>query len=220
MSISDAIIKLIENRRINVKKNLPGDLGKFYREGGLDNILNFININDTSKVLDAGAYKGEFADEILKKFGSNLILYEPLEYEFNYLKKKYQHNSKVKLYNLAISNTNNYKFLSLDNNNSYLSDVKINNSIKIKCENIIDIFDKEKSIDFFKMNIEGSEYEILNEMIDKNYLTKCKYYLIQFHHKNNKNLIENKKIIQNNFSEMNFKKIFDYNYVWEVWELK
>tara|TARA_B100001057_G_scaffold283432_1_gene283795 strand:+ start:1644 stop:1943 length:300 start_codon:yes stop_codon:yes gene_type:complete len=87
MSISDTILKLIEKRRINVKKNLPGDLGKFYREGGMNNILNFININNTSKVLDAGAYKGEFADEILKKFGSHLILYEPLESEFNYLKK-------------------------------------------------------------------------------------------------------------------------------------
>ncbi len=220
MSISDTIIKLIENRRINIKKNLPDDLGKFYREGGLDNILNCININDASKVLDAGAYKGEFADEILKKFGSNLILYEPLETEFNYLEKKYQYNSKVELHNLAISNTDNYKFISLENNNSSLSDVEINNSIKIKCKNIINIFDKEKSIDLIKMNIEGSEYEILNEIINKNYLTKCKYYLIQFHHKNNINLMKNKKIIENKFSEMNFKKIFNYNYVWEVWELK
>mgnify|MGYP001233253037 CR=1 FL=1 len=220
MSISDTILKLIEKRRINVKKNLPGDLGKFYREGGMNNILNFININNTSKVLDAGAYKGEFADEILKKFGSHLILYEPLESEFNYLKKKYQYNLQVELQNLAISNTNNYKFLTVDNNNSSLSDVKINKSIKIKCENVIDIFDKLKSIDLIKMNIEGSEYEILNEIINKNYLTKCKYYLIQFHHKNNKNLIKNKEIIENEFSKMNFKKIFNYNYVWEVWELK
>lgn len=220
MSISDIILKLIEKRRINVKKNLPGDLGKFYRDGGIDNILNFININDNSKVLDAGAYRGEFADEILKKFGSHLILYEPLESEFNYLKKKYQYNLKVELQNLAISNTNNYKFLTVDNNNSSISDVKINKSIKIKCENVIDIFDKLKSIDLIKMNIEGSEYEILNEIIKKNYLTKCKYYLIQFHHKNNKNLIRNKEIIENEFSKMNFKKIFNYNYVWEVWELK
>tara|TARA_B100001057_G_scaffold283432_1_gene283796 strand:+ start:1931 stop:2305 length:375 start_codon:yes stop_codon:yes gene_type:complete len=124
------------------------------------------------------------------------------------------------LQNLAISNTNNYKFLTVDNNNSSLSDVKINKSIKIKCENVIDIFDKLKSIDLIKMNIEGSEYEILNEIINKNYLTKCKYYLIQFHHKNNKNLIKNKEIIENEFSKMNFKKIFNYNYVWEVWELK
>ncbi len=220
MSISNIIIKLIENRRINVKKNLPGDLGKFYRDGGMDNILNCFKINDASKVLDAGAYKGEFADEILKKFGSNLILYEPLESEFNYLRKKYQYNLKVELHNMAISNTDNYKFLSLENNNSSLSDVKIKNSIKIKCKNIINIFDKEKNIDLIKMNIEGSEYEILNAIINKNYLKKCKYYLIQFHHKNNENLKKNKEIIENKFLEMNFKKIFGYNYVWEVWELK
>ena len=220
MSISDIILKLIENRRINVKKNFPGDLGKFYREGGIDNILNSININDASKVLDAGAYKGEFADKILKKFGSHLILYEPLESEFNYLKKKYQYNKKIQLYNFAISNNNNNKFLFIDHNNSSISYNKVNNSVEIKCENIVDIFDKEKNIDLIKMNIEGAEYEILNEIINKNYLTRCKYYLIQFHHKDDKNLIENKKIIASKFKEMNFKKIFNYNYVWELWELK
>ena len=88
MSISDTIINFINKRREKVKKNFPGDLGKFYKDGGLKNVFNHININSNSTVIDTGAYKGEFADEILITFGSNLILYEPLQNEFDSLKNK------------------------------------------------------------------------------------------------------------------------------------
>ena len=70
------------------------------------------------------------------------------------------------------------------------------------------------------MNIEGSEYEILEELINKNYLTKSKYYLIQFHHRNQKKFIKQKKIIEDNFINSNYIKILNYSYVWELWMLK
>lgn len=220
MSISDKIIEFIQNRRLKIKKNYPGEFGRFYQDGGMDSLLNRININEKSVVLDVGAFNGEFAEIILSKFGSNLILLEPLINEFNVLKKKFFLNKKVKVINKALSNNNGKAYLLIDKNNSFITNKNSNKSYEINCLDVKNLFDEELKIDLIKLNVEGSEYDIIERLIDLKYLTKCKNYLIQFHHKNN-NKFEKRKInIENNFKNDLFEKIASYEYIWELWNLK
>ena len=48
-------------------------------------------------------------------------------------------------------------------------------------------------IDFLKLNIEGSEYELLENLISSNNLDKIKYLQIQFHENVNNAVIKEMK---------------------------
>tara|TARA_B100000989_G_C19460988_1_gene436192 strand:- start:405 stop:1067 length:663 start_codon:yes stop_codon:yes gene_type:complete len=220
MSISDKIINFIQNRRLKVKKNYPGEFGRFFKDGGMDTLLSHVKINEKSNVVDVGAFKGEFAEKILLKFGSNLVLLEPLINEFNILEKKFFLNKKIKLINKALSNHNKKANLLNDTNNSLITNKKSSNVIEVDCLDVKNLFDEEIEINLIKLNVEGSEYDIIEKLIDLKYLTKCKNYLIQFHHKNNKEFYERKKNIEKNFIEYKFLKVASYEYVWELWILK
>lgn len=220
MSVSDKIINFIQNRRLRIKKNYPGEFGRFFKDGGMNALLKHIKINEKSIVVDVGAFKGEFAEKILLKFGSNLILLEPLINEYIILEKKFFLNEKIKIINKALSNHNKKAYLLNEANNSLITSKNLSNTLEVNCLDVKDLFDRELNIDLIKLNVEGSEYEIIEKLIDLNYLTKCKNYLIQFHHKDKKEFYIRKKNIEKNFLNNKFLKIANYEYVWELWVLK
>ena len=91
MSISDKIINFIQNRRLSIKKNYPGEFGRFFKDGGMSALLKNIKINDKSIVIDV-----EFAENFIKiQFKFNSI--KPLINEYNILEKFFK--QKIKLIN-------------------------------------------------------------------------------------------------------------------------
>jgi len=73
-------------------------------------------------------------------------------------------------------------------------------------------------IDLVKMNIEGSEYELLDEIIDSGCIGKIKHLQIQFH-----NFVEDaprkRKEIRNKLKMTHVNK-FNYPFIWERWDIK
>jgi hypothetical protein len=72
------------------------------------------------------------------------------------------------------------------------------------------------SIDLIQINIEGSEYNLLDFAISKNYLNNIQKILIQFH-TNVENCVDRRNNIQNNLKNIGFTKMFDYSFIWEAW---
>ena len=68
------------------------------------------------------------------------------------------------------------------------------------------------------INIEGSEYEVLEDMLDNNTHLLVKSFQIQFH-KNVSNYKTKREKIQHELSKTH-KQAWNYNYVWERWDLK
>ena len=91
---------------------------------------------------------------------------------------------------------------------------------KVKVRKFVDIIAEHKinRIDLIKINIEGSEFELLQHIIDENLLFKINNIQVQFHHfvpdaiKKRENIISSlKKTHKNDWS---------YYFVWENWSLK
>ena len=217
MSISNFIINLINNRRDRIKKKYPGSLGAFFKDGGNNLIYNKLHLNSESVVIDGGGYEGEFIDNVLINFGSEVESYEPLEKEFNNLNNKYINNDKVKIYNFAIFSKNTDLYLNQEGISSYIvKDKHGKNTIKIKAIDIVEIINKKKKIDLLKLNVEGAEYDILNRIIKTNNLNNIKSFLIQYH-KSIKNSVELRTEIRSEFKKNNFIEVFNYEFVWEYW---
>jgi len=75
-----------------------------------------------------------------------------------------------------------------------------------------------ETIDFVKMNIEGSEYELLEEIIESGNILKITHLQIQFH-----NFVENaterRKNIRNKLKKTHVN-IFNFPFIWERWDIK
>ena len=68
------------------------------------------------------------------------------------------------------------------------------------------------------MNIEGSEYKLLNEIIDSGYIKNINYLQVQFHSFVNDSK-ELRRLIRKQLRKTH-KCIFNYPFLWESWQKK
>ena len=155
-------------------------------------LLNLEHINNKSIILDIGANIGDVTDVIMKKYDPYIYCYEPNISCYNYMLKRFKKNSKIKIFNLAVSNFSGKSYLYFHkkatnitefNERSSLKKEKdgldINKKIEVNCINIKEILENHNQIDLIKIDIEGSEYEVMPEIIkNKN---KIKMVLCETH---------------------------------------
>ena len=140
-------------------------------------------LNQNSVAIDLGASVGDVANYIYDKNKCNLECYEPNKICYDILNKKFANNKKVNTYNLAVSNISKKQKLYLSNLNFKKKNLLIfsqsssldmdkkninsENFIYVRVININRILNKFKYIDLIKIDIEGAEYKILDELIKK-----------------------------------------------------
>lgn len=188
---------------------------KFFADGGDDKILYNFNLDQDSIVFDLGAYEGEFYSKIIDKYNCFIHAFEPVkEFYLNCPKT----SDKIKLNNFALGNENtNFEISLLGNCSSSFMDGKKEVCKKIK---FIDYLKNNNidDIDLMKINIEGGEYELLEEIISQNYQNKIRNILIQFHNLSEDPIKRREKIIKK-LSETHQLK-FSYDFVWECFQIK
>ena len=155
-------------------------------------LLNLKHINNNSIILDIGANIGDVSDVIMKKYDPKIYCYEPNISCYNYMVKRFIKNSKIKIFNVAVSNFSGKTFLYFHkkatnitefNERSSLKKEKdgldINKKIEVNCIDIKEILEKHNQIDLIKIDIEGSEYEVMPEIIKNK--DKIKMVLCETH---------------------------------------
>ena len=105
-----------------------------------DNIYQKIIKNDKPIIFDIGANKGQSIDRFLKINGSSLIhSFEPINEEFDRLKKKYNNKVNIKLNNLALGEIKTKKTFNItghSGNSSFLEIKKDSDWVKLRSEQL------------------------------------------------------------------------------------
>jgi FkbM family methyltransferase len=166
--------------------------------------------NDEIIIIDLGACKGEFIDEMNKIFKiKKAILVEANPTNFKLLESK----ENYVLYNKAITNKSNEIIDFYEDINSPYNGSKIFNYFngtkhEIKTINLEDII-KENNleyIDLLKVDIEGSEYDVMPNISDEIY-SKIKQITIEFHDFIDNDLKLKTEEIINKMKYLGFNKI-------------
>ena len=138
------------------------------------------HIDKDSLVIDIGANIGDVTNFLYNNFEPLIHCYEPNISCYKYMVKRFENCSKIKLFNLAISNFNGKSNLYFHinaksmNDPQYIQgatlrpekdDIDLNKKIEIECVDIKKILDSFDKIDLIKIDVEGSEYSIMPEII-------------------------------------------------------
>ena len=152
------------------------------------------NLNKGSYVIDCGANVGEFTKLFLDK-GFIVDAFEPDPIAIDELKKKCKNNKNLNLVQSAVGLKDNtqrlFRYRKFDENDPYstqgssLLDYRSGTNkpfVEIKVIDFINHINKQKKeISLLKMDIEGSEIEILNKIIDLKMHDKIKYIFVETH---------------------------------------
>tara|TARA_B100000427_G_scaffold108844_1_gene90277 strand:+ start:602 stop:1300 length:699 start_codon:yes stop_codon:yes gene_type:complete len=187
-----------------------------------DSILSLdYPLSKDSLFFDIGAHVGNFSIQMAEKYDCNIYAFEPLEENYNILKEQVKRFQKVKCFEVALSNYDGESYISNLGASASLfnrDEGDLDKKISVKS---FSTFVKEKEIafiDLVKMNIEGSEYDLLDEIIDSEYIKNINHLQIQFHNFVNDSKEKRKKIRK----KLKLTHINKYNFpfIWERWDLK
>jgi len=178
-------------------------------------------LNEESVVFDIGAYEGNFTEKINNKFRCHIFAFEPIDHSVKVLYKKFKNFPKVNIYSFGLSDKDKTVNISDIGGASSIfkrPEGQPNKSIEVR--SFINFVNENeiKQIDLLYMNIEGSEYKLLNDIIDKGFIKYISHIQVQFH-----NFIPNakkeRKLIRKKLANTH-KCNFNYPFIWERWDLK
>jgi len=176
------------------------------------------NLNSESVVFDLGGYEGLWSDNIFKRYGSNLFIFEPIKEFAQNIEKRFSGNSKIKIYDFGLAGETKKIEMnkSLDSSSAF---VKNSNKEIVQLKKISDFIKENniKNIDLIKINIEGGEYEVLEDLIENALIKNIKNIQVQFHSVF-PNAKERMEKIQAELIKTHHPT-YQYKFVWENWEI-
>ncbi len=167
-------IKLI----LRKSSNDIGMLFEFYRLNPYHRFNDF-KIKEDDIVFDLGANIGIFTLNAARKCTNGIVYsFEPMEDNFKYLNNNLKLNDikNVSTFNIGISSFNGTKELNISTDSAFHSFVnlnsnKISNYTFVQCRTLTSLLDELniKKINFLKVDIEGSEYDLIFSLSDSDF---------------------------------------------------
>ncbi len=180
--------------------------------------LEKFSIRSGNTVIDLGANIGEVTEYFARR-KATVYAYEPNPYAFKVLLKNWGASPHVKLYNSAVSNYTGHSNLWLHVDHSK-SEVEFSQASSLQAEksnvskdavqvDVIDIADvlaQHKHIRLLKVDIEGGEYDIIDEII-KN-IAKIDFVLLETHAHKHKAFEQKEHELQEKIQDSGSKQKF------------
>lgn len=177
------------------------------------------DLDEDSLVFDAGGYEGQWASDIFSKYCCKIFVFEPVKQFANNIQNRFSKNKKIIVFNFGLSNKTYKTKISVDKDSSSL----YNNGNKLENVDFVRLVDfiKEKNanrIDLLKLNIEGAEFDLLEDLINSGDIKKIRNIQVSFHE-----IVPNAEIrmekIQSELKKTHFLT-YQYLFVFENWQIR
>lgn len=193
---------------------------KWFENDGDNQEWIYHDLDSRSIVYDVGGYKGRFTSDIYTMYQCQQIhVFEPVKKYSKELKKRFNRNKNIIIHSFGLSDKNYLQNISNNKDCSSLY-LKGKEYEKIKLVKISDFLTKNKinNVDLLKLNVEGSEFDILENLIHSGKIKIFKNIQVQFH-----DFVPNAKKhmldIERKLSKTH-RLTYRYEFVWENWYLK
>lgn len=159
-----------------------GAIGDFYRAGGAALLYDDLPLSDADTVLDIGGYDGDWTAEILARYGSRSVVVEAIPTAAQTLSRRFAHNKRVRIVGSALMAKPGRVRMSVAENGSSVRTQAGAPSVEVDALPVSDLLAMvDGDIGVVKMNIEGAEFDVLDEWSRLDALGRVRTWLIQFH---------------------------------------
>ena len=194
-----------------------------WTEGNCEKLRYEYSLDKTSICVDLGAFHCEWSLKISEMYNNPTIYaFEAVSDIFNIAKENIINNENIKLFNYGVGKNNSIEKINIGPAKGVSTSfyIESDNSTEVQVRSIKEVFEelKIKNIDLIKINIEGSEYDVLECLIENNLHLNIKNIQVQFHRLTDNYLTRYNNIRQNLLKS--HKVTYDYPFIWENWELK
>lgn len=149
-----------------------------------DNTLRLdYDLAATSIVFDLGGYRGEWSEQIHRRYGCRIFVFEPAPSFASQITDRFRSQSDISVFGFALGASDGTLQLSLNENatSSYTSGT--GDFVEAEVRDFIAFLDDQQieGIDLLKINIEGGEYELLDHLISTGCISRVRHIQVQFH---------------------------------------
>lgn len=173
-----------------------------------------------ANVLDLGGFRGDFANEFLRRFDANITVMEPVPNFAQNISKRFEHDAKVTVIAAGMSDRDQIVEFCLDADASGIQDCSYGEKISVELFDV-ERFMREQDVSewhLVKLNIEGGEYAVLNRLVDTGRILDIQYLQIQFHLNIPDAKSKYSKLVKR--LKKTHKRQWCYPFVWESWVRK
>ena len=176
-------------------------------------------LNENSVVFDVGGYEGQWASDIHSMYHCHVHVFEPVPQFADYIEWRFRKNDKVILHRVALGGEDREASIRVDENASSVigsGDESVVIDVR-KLSSILGGTDIER-IALLKINIEGLEYDLLDNILDECLLDRIDNIQVQFH-EFVPDALERMNMVRARLAETHVC-VYQYPFVWESWTRK
>ncbi len=192
---------------------------RWEKDGGPLNLRLNYDLSENSVVFDVGGYKGQWSSDIFSKYCCFIHVFEPVDEFAENIKKRFYKNEKIIVHKFGLSNKNKTARIALgkDASSTFKNEKNIEEIILVRAIDFIRENNIRK-IDLMKINIEGGEYDLLENLIDSEFIKYIENIQVQFH-EFVPNAEERMKKIQEKLSNTHYLT-YQHRFIFENWKIK
>lgn len=142
-------------------------------------------LGDDPVVFDVGGYEGDWAAEMLCRFGARVEVFEPVPKFIGHLRRRFEFTDRVAIHAFGLGGRNARLPIAVGGErSSFVHDVRQRGElVEAEIRDVVEYLDDQdiERIDVLKLNIEGAEFELLERVLDGNRAMSFDHVLVQFH---------------------------------------
>ncbi len=178
------------------------------------------DLNENSFVMDIGGYHGDFSAEIYARYCCEIKVFEPVPSFVESMRQRFAKNRHIEVIGIGLGGETRSDTISINEYSSSTFRTVGCETTEIQIMNIVEWLDNNsvEKVAMMKINIEGGEYGLLDQLLRSKYISKIDNLQIQFHNFF-ENAVDRMTEIQRELSKTH-EPTFQYRFVWENWKLK
>lgn len=139
-------------------------------------------LDQHSVVVDVGGYLGDWASDIYARYRCTLHVVEPVPHFSEAIADRFKRNPDIVIHQIALGKIAGRQTMSVKEDRSRMSDEN-GSHVLVEVRKASDFLDtlRADSIDLMKINIEGGEYDLIEELAESGWLQRIQDVQVQFH---------------------------------------
>lgn len=166
----------------SAKKDYRRVVRKFYEDGGDYGLRFDYELGPDSVVVDLGGYEGQWASDLYARHRCRIHVFEPVPRFADNIRQRFANNPDITVHAVGLGGRTRSETISIRGASSSVHK-KRSESLDIHIVDACQWLDENGvgDIALMKVNIEGSEYELLERLIETGKIASIANLQVQFH---------------------------------------